>query len=251
MPRNRRQVSSTHVYHVIFRGINQQILFEEKADYHTFLTILQECRQQDHFRLFAYCLMDNHVHLLVEDTDVPLAVSMSRLEVRFARWYNFKYNRSGYVFQDRYKSCPVETERYLLTVFRYIHQNPYHAGIEKEVGTYQWSSFQDYFYEYDKNIDRDMICSLFSSKEELLCFIQTPVTEQHMEYFSQNRIPDKEALCLIREISGCSGPGEFQRLDLQTRNAFLQEILKFGISVRQISRLTGVTKASVEKIKRS
>ena len=249
MPRTRRTLSLSQTYHVILRGINQQLLFEEKADYASFLSILKVCKEQDHFLLLAYCLMDNHVHLLIQEGDVPLSLLMSHIEIRYARWYNHKYDRSGYLFQERYKSCPVNGTSYLLSVFRYIHQNPYHAWIERQVGTYPWSSFCEYQSGSEVITDCEQMRAQFESKEAMLLFLQTPVTEQHLEYFSWNRIPDPEAIHLMKELTGCSGPGEFQKLDIETRNTFLRELLKSGLSIRQLSRLSGISRGIIEYVK--
>ena len=249
MPRTSRLLSISNTYHVILRGINQQVIFEEKADYVSFLSILKTCKEKDNVLLFAYCLMDNHVHLLVREGDVPLHLFMSHIEIRYARWYNQKYDRSGYLFQERYKSCPVNDKAYLISVFRYIHQNPYHAWIERKVSTYLWSSFHEYQNGIEKLADCEQMLSLFESREKLLLFLQTPVVEQHMEYFTWNRIPDSEALNLIKNLTGCSGPGEFQKVDIETRDSFLYELLKTGMSIRQLSRLTGVSRRVIEKVK--
>ena len=117
MPRKPRQKSALNIYHVILRGINKQIIFEDKADYLQFVNILMFYKEECNFKLFAYCLMDNHIHLLVEESDVSLDEIMKRIEVKFVRWYNKKYERIGYLFQDRYKSEPVNDEKYFLTVF--------------------------------------------------------------------------------------------------------------------------------------
>lgn len=84
--------------------------------------------------------MNNHVHILIKEGNESLSKPMKRKGISYAYWYNFKYERSGDIFQDRYKSEPVEDDKYLLTVIRYIHQNPLKAGILEEINEYQWSS---------------------------------------------------------------------------------------------------------------
>ena len=118
-----------NIYHVILRGINQQIIFEDQHDHVQFISIMKHYKKLCGFKLYAYCLMDNHVHLLIEDADMPLDEIMKKIEVKFVRWYNRKYDRTGNLFQERYKSEPVNNTRYFQTVFRYIHQNPLHAGL--------------------------------------------------------------------------------------------------------------------------
>lgn len=133
MPRKARKKSSLCIDHVILRGVNQQIIFEDEYDYQQFIDILRYYKDEGKcsFKLYAYCLMDNHVHLLLEHTTVSLDEIMKRIEIKFVKWYNKRYRRIGHLFQERYKSEPVEDIEYLKIVFRYIHQNPLHAGIER------------------------------------------------------------------------------------------------------------------------
>ena len=115
MPRKARVVSKTKIYHVILRGVNQQVIFEDEEDFQYFITVLEKCKEICAYKIFVYCLMNNH-----------------------------KYDRIGHLFQDRFRSEPVETERYFLTVVRYIFQNPVKAGIVPAVNQYQWCNYQAY-----------------------------------------------------------------------------------------------------------
>ena len=96
-----------------------------------FLQILKECKAISECKLLAYCLMGNHFHLLIKIENESLEQVFKRICGRFVYWYNTKYQRVGHLFQDRFKSEPVENDAYLLTVIRYIHQNPVKAGISK------------------------------------------------------------------------------------------------------------------------
>ena len=122
MPRSARKKSKTGIYHVMLRGINQQQIFEDNEDSEKFLQILKDCKAISEFKLYAYCLMGNHIHLLIHETEEPIEKFMKRIATRFVYWYNIKYQRVGHLFQDRFKSEPVEDDAYFLTVLRYIHQ---------------------------------------------------------------------------------------------------------------------------------
>ena len=120
-----RKISQSGIYHVMLRGINQQQIFESSEDYEKFIQMIEICKTISKFKIFAYCLMGNHIHLLIKQESEPLEQIFKRMGGRFVYWYNTKYQRSGHLFQDRFKSEPVEDDRYFLTVLRYIHQNPY------------------------------------------------------------------------------------------------------------------------------
>ena len=127
MPRQARKRSNTQIYHAMLRGINQQQIFEDNEDYAKFIQVIRDCKSLSGFQLFAYCLMGNHIHLLLKETNEPIEQIFRRIGSRYVYWYNVKYQRVGHLFQDRFKSEPIETNEYFLTVLRYIHQNPIKA----------------------------------------------------------------------------------------------------------------------------
>ena len=112
MSRTARIRSETGIYHVMLRGINRQKIFLDAEDNLHFLEILRKCSVISGFQLFAYCLMGNHVHLLIKIGTENLGLVMKRIGIRYSGWYNQKYNRIGHLFQDRYKSEPVQDEKF-------------------------------------------------------------------------------------------------------------------------------------------
>lgn len=249
MSRQARKKSSLCINHVILRGVNQQIIFEDEYDYQQFIDILRYYKDEEHcnFKLYAYCLMDNHIHLLIKHNTVGLNEIMKRISIKFVRWYNQRYQRIGHLFQERYKSEPVEDMEYLKAVFRYIHQNPLRAGIEKELGMYRWSSYHDYAVQNSEFIDIDEILNLFHNHADCMTYLQTLSDKQCMEIhaFGASGISDEEALQIIQQKTACKSPADFQRLGLFERNQYLRELNHFGISVRQLSRLTGISRSSI------
>ena len=149
MPRKAREKSGTGIYHVMLRGINHQDIFEERSDYWKFLKLLRlQTHPEDklgrplqpHCIVYAYCLMTNHVHLLLRELDEGLMPPIKSISIAYAQYFNLKYERSGHLFQDRFKSEPVNDMGYFITLLRYIHQNPIAAGIAASVSGYTWSS---------------------------------------------------------------------------------------------------------------
>jgi putative transposase len=136
MPRVARKKSATNIYHVMIRGINKQNIFVEDADFKKFINILTAYHVRIEYEIYAYCLLDNHVHLLIKEGNEPLSNTMRRIGTSYVYWYNWQYGRKGHLFQDRYKSEPVENDTYFLTVLRYIHQNPVQAGLTQGDGSF-------------------------------------------------------------------------------------------------------------------
>jgi len=131
MPRQARKKSATGIYHIMLRGIDGRNIFLDDEDRSKFIEKLLSAKQNANFKLYGYCLMDNHVHLLIEENE-EIGTSVKRITVGYVQWHNNKYGRTGHLFQNRYNSEVVETESYLVTVLRYIHQNPVKANIVKE-----------------------------------------------------------------------------------------------------------------------
>ena len=115
----------------MLRGINQQVIFEDNEDYVKFIEVLCKYKAVSGYKVFAYCLMTNHIHILLKEENEPIELIIKRVGGSYAYWYNWKYYRKGHLFQDRYRSEPVENDSYFLTVLRYIHQNPVKANIVK------------------------------------------------------------------------------------------------------------------------
>ena len=115
MPRAARVKSKTGIYHIILRGINRQIIFEDEEDSLKFLQTLSEYKEKSKYEIYAYCLMGNHVHILIKEGKEELGIAMRRIGASYVYWYNWKYERNGHLFQDRYKSEAVEDDKYLLT----------------------------------------------------------------------------------------------------------------------------------------
>ena len=160
MPRTPRQKSESGIYHIMLRGINQQVIFEDDEDYEKFIETLKAYKEISGYKIFAYCLMSNHIHILLKVGKESVDKILKRIASSYVYWYNWKYYRRGHLFQDRFKSEPVEDEGYLLTVIRYIHQNPIKANIVRNIESYEYSSYSEYINTSDGLIDRQYIFSI-------------------------------------------------------------------------------------------
>ena len=173
MARHARIKSSTGIYHVMIRGINKEKVFIKDIHKTKLLEIINDIKREIEFSIIAYCIMDNHLHLLVKDKDDNLAVVMKKLSVKYAMFYNKVQDRYGYVFQNRFKSEAVENENYLLYVIRYIHNNPVKANITKNLLDYKWSSINDYINDSNKilcDVYKNMVLEYFKTKNEFIKF---------------------------------------------------------------------------------
>jgi len=132
------------LYHVTLRGNAGQSIFFDHRDRTRFYLLLQEGTERFRHRIHAFCLMSNHVHLAIQVADIPLSRIIQNVSFRYTRWINWRQNRTGHLFQGRYKAVMVDADAYLLELTRYIHLNPVRAGIVKEPEAYPWSGHRAY-----------------------------------------------------------------------------------------------------------
>jgi len=130
------------LYHITSRGDRRENIYEDNTDRIAFLNIFASVIDQFNWSCFAYCLMDNHYHLLVQTPDANLSKGMRQLNGVFTQAYNRRHNKTGHLFQGRYKAILVDEDAYLLELSRYIVFNPVKARMVKLAGNWQWSSYQ-------------------------------------------------------------------------------------------------------------
>jgi putative transposase len=145
MSRISRQESATGIYHVIIRGNNKHPLFHTEDDFESFTTLLKSAQNGHEMSIHHYCLMNNHVHLLVR---APILEELSRymhyLQRAYYHYYRKKYTHWGHLFQGRFRSLVIEDEGYLLECGRYIERNPVRAKIVKNPGEWPYCSYEFY-----------------------------------------------------------------------------------------------------------
>lgn len=144
MPRKPRIHYPGAVYHVILRGNADEPVFFQNRDRFKLYLFLQESVERFHYRIHGFCLMTNHIHLILQVTDTPLSQIMQNLSLRYTKWVNFSQNRKGHIFQGRYKALLLDADSYLQELVRYIHLNPVRAKIVALPEQYQWSSHHAY-----------------------------------------------------------------------------------------------------------
>jgi len=249
MPREARKISRSNIYHVILRGINRQDIFEDDGDRHYFMTVMQHYKGISDFRLHAFCLMTNHVHLLMEPKGEPLGQVFRRVGVRYVSWYNRKYERTGHLFQDRFRSETVESDAYYRSVLRYILQNPMKAGMERSPGNWRWSSYLAYQKGTGSITDTQYALNVFGGRDALLDFVQQGNDDLVMDEDRYDwRVRDDRAKQIMERLTECSTVAEFQELEKRQRKEYVKELYQRGIAPGQIVRLTGVPRASVYRI---
>lgn len=179
------------------RGNAGRDIFLDDDDKNKFLRILSHKKRQTGFKLYAFCLMKNHFHLSLKEGHENISNIMKRINTTYAIYFNKKYQLAGHLFQNRFKSENVEDDAYLISLIRYIHQNPVKAGIALSPEEYLWSSCLYYFFP-EKNIyklvDIEEVLKIFSydieeGREQFKGFSQREETTHN---FLEDRIENKQ-----------------------------------------------------------
>ena len=265
MPRRCRQVSDTKVYHVMLRGNERRKIFFNDEDRARFIAILKAKNKERLFSIYAFCLMDNHVHLLINEQEEQITKIMHKIGVSYAQYLNKKYQRTGHLFQDRFKSEAIQDERYLLAAIRYIHNNPIKANMVKKPGQFRWSSYHEYVNEGSNDfdvIDKTFVLSMFSEDAEqaVKLFVKYSEESQNGEAFMDipdedvldKRMNEEEVRLYINECIAKYDQADLKALMLvkEIRNELIREIKRNStLSIRQIAGILGIDRNIVQRVK--
>lgn len=215
MPRSVRKRSATGMYHVMARGLNKMPVFNQKRERTRIVNLIRENQSEYDVAIYAYCIMPNHFHLLIKADLKELASFMAKVLAAFANYYNYKHERVGYVFQDRYKSQCVESEGYMWNCLRYIHRNPSKAGNIEEILRYGYSSMAEFYYG-----KKDILC------EEALEKVKQrfPTTRDLLEF---HKVGSRDVFDDVEEDVKCN--------NLRIANEILTEYKwKYNVSYEEI-----------------
>lgn len=242
----------------MLRGNEKKNIFLDDEDKSIFINTIYQKKEDNAFCLYAYCIMDNHVHLVIKEHNDSISRIMKRIGTSYANYFNKKYKRVGHVFQDRYKSEAIENESYLLSVIRYIHRNPVKAGICK-IEEYKWSSYQVYIKgdrEQKKLIEHEEILSYFSEDRDraIILFKEFSSQESNADFMGMEEelLDEEETLKYInsylvkKSISLENLKQKEYRRELDNLVRELAE--KSNLSIRKIAEILGINRETVRKI---
>ena len=248
--RSPRVHGASDIYHVIARGTGKQLIFEDDFDRTRFLSIMSSALEKTSAELYAWCLMGNHVHLLIHAPLETLSQCMKLICGEYARHFNERHERSGHLFQERYRSEPVETDEYLMTVIRYIHLNPETAGISS-FESYWWSSYSEYV-GMARYCSTEFVLSIFGSMEAFVSMHLLPGEDERClelgrRLTPRNTLGDEMALDIARNALGTVEPSDVKTFERGKRDSLLRKLKATGLPLRKIERITGISKSVIAR----
>ena len=219
------------------------ILFECRDDYLACLALIKRFAQKCSISVQAYCLMSNHIHIVIRDEQQLISTFIKKLATSFALRYNERNEHVGPVFQGRFFSTPLETDESLLGAVRYVHQNPVKAKIAS-MEDYEWSSYHAYLSNHDF-IDTKPVIDLFKSTESFITFMHAISDDYKLSDLFPQKLKDDQAMALLRETLTPDEANAITGDSRSNRNAALRKLRDAGIPASQACRLTGLGKSIV------
>lgn len=246
----------TGFYHVSARGAGKQIVFETDDDRWEFLELMRDCCRDAGVTVVAWCLMNDHVDLVLLDYEDEMSAAMQRLLLTYARRFNKRTGRTGHLFQDRFERRSLDTDWQVMEAIRSVHANPQEDGISL-IERYPWSSFAEYLRAYGNDMTRGFsepscVLELFGSAEGFIAHsLSTPdggepaIHDMKETEWERRAFADKMARDLGVPLHGLKAAPPAQR------DAVIVELHDAGFTVRQIERYTGIGKSTVARIVRA
>ena len=250
MPRKARVRSETGVYHAMVRGINRQNIFQDREDRTMYLEKLSLVKERSSCLIYGYCLMNNHIHLLIAETVETISQVMKRLGSTYV--YCTTRSMGGWDTSfRRFRSEPIDVDTYLLTALRYIHQNPVKAGLALDCVSYPWSSYHDYINP-DKTpkslTDTALALGIIGGQEQFAKFHEKPCADDLLDIDDFTRASDELAEQLILRVLAGKTTGELLNMPIPDRDKLLRELKALpGVSQRQIAQITGINRNTIQR----
>ena len=246
----------TGFYHVCARGTGKRIIFETDDDRWEFLELMRDCCRDAQVTVVAWCLMSNHVHLVLADYEDAMSAAMQRLLLTYARRFNKRTGRAGCLFRERFERRSLDTDWQAMEAIRSVHANPQKAGISL-IERYPWSSFAEYLRAYDNDMTRgysdpSCVLELFGSAKAFIVYsLSTPdggepaLCDMKETEWERHAFADKLAKSLGVSLHGVKDAPSAQR------DAVVVGLHDAGFTVRQIERYTGIGKSTASRIVRA
>lgn len=248
----------TGFYHVCARGTGKQLIFEGDEDRWEFLELMRECCREAGVTVIAWCLMGNHVDLVLSDYEDTMSAAMQRLLLTYARRFNKRTGRTGHLFQNRFDRRSLDTDWQVMEAIRSVHADPQEAGVGL-IERYPWSSFAEHLRAYDSNAtdatrgfsDPSCVLELFGSVEGFIAYsLSAPGSGPAMQdmkelEWERHAFADKMAKGLGVPLH------ELKAAPREQRDIVIVGLHNAGFTVRQIERYTGIGKSTVSRIVRA
>ena len=251
MPRMLRKAYRANYNHIILRGIPEKPIFVDEDDKLRFLRQLGDCLSEYDIELHAYCLMENHIHLLVFVQSDCMSSFIQKLASRYASYYNYKYSKCGALFQGRFRHEPIRNREYYLSVLRYIHRDPENSNIGA-FDKFRWNSYAEYRAGSKKGdagiVSTGTALELLGGFNNFRKFLACEDDIIGMDVDNNSAESDERVSVFISRRLNIKTPRAINEMNIKSRNMLIREMRALGITATQIARLTGVSRTVIYKL---
>ncbi len=244
-----RIFSSLGINHIVLKGINGQPIFLDDEDKKFFLNLLNSKLSSQKFILISYCLMTNHVHLLLKEFTLADSSNLMRNFISYySSWFNSKHNRTSSLFKQKFYNECIESENQLLNTIKYIHENPVKAGIVKFASNYPWSSFNDYLTSNNALINTNYIDHFSINKTLILSsnIKYQSIKDDNSELYLKSY--DYVFDCIKDYLNG-SNIFDFLKMNSSEQQKLIQHLVKEKrFSERKIAKIFNFSPSKISRI---
>ena len=242
-----REECESNIYHVTFRGVAKQIVFETDDDRRFFGKRMRQYLDELDLELYAWCFMSNHVHQVIRGNIRDIGQYMKKLLVSYTHCFNDRHDRVGHLSQSRFDSVPIKSDEQLMAVVRYVHRNP-ESIPGQSYKTYPWSSYREYLGRPFIS-DTEFVWSLFNGREDFIRFHEDWAPDDRPVFSRRNPPDDLVAAKFACELLGVASATSIASLPKSERDTQLATLKKTGLTVSQLARITGVGRNIIQRAK--
>lgn len=253
MPRIARNKLNTPYLHVMVQGVNKEYIFNENENIKKYLTLINKYKRKYKFTIMAYCIMNNHAHILVYTEDIKsFSKFMQKINLIYAQIYNKENKRCGVLFRNRYQTEPIYEEKHLINCIKYIHNNPVKAGMVSECGEYKYSSYNDYIY--NKGIaESEIIKKVFGTNCDFKSIFKETYEKRFMDAGEKRTHHSNEYI--LEGIREYKHKTKNQIIDVLQNKSVLKEMIDFlmnecGIRCNEIQSFFEMSRRTMENVKK-
>lgn len=252
MPRKSRKDISSKFLHIMVQGLNKEYIFNEEQEIRKYLKFLSEGTKEFNVRIIAYCIMNNHVHLLIFTEDITeISNFMRKINTKYGIYYNKLHDRCGYVFRDRYRAEEIYTRAHLLSCINYIHNNPVKAEMCKNKSDYTYSSYNDYIYKKgfinNELIDRCFLSygidyeNILENEYETFKFIDCEENSKDIQEKIIREFLEKENVTI----------DQLKDSKNSLKNLIVKLYIEYNLTQKEIGERLGINKTKINRIIRN
>ena len=245
MPRIARKNLNTSYFHIIVQGINKEYIFNKKEYIEQYRDLLISNLIRYDVKIIAYCIMNNHAHILLNREKIEvMSLYMKSVNTSYAKYYNKKENRVGFVFRNRYESEPIYKQKHLLNCIAYIHNNPVKANMVDSVEKYKYSSYRDYI-NMEGIVTKDTIKLIFGSTKDYLN-IYREIHKNNIEFrdYIENIDYGRKYKYLKEKMKIKEIIADKERL----KETVFKLVIKEKIPINNVSELLGISRFKISRI---